>query len=304
MSILRSKLLRTLVGLGLFGAAFYYTASFCDQQTDGFSVARIHSELPFDPAWETASLPSDQKEEILQILNQKFHYLGFGGQCFAFASEDGKYVIKFFKHKIRKPFSFLLQTPLPDPFEKKRLKKLNKALFKLHRDFNSYKIAFEDLREETGLLFIHLNKGSDLKQSMTIVDKIGIEHQITLDNVEFVLQKRAKLVYSYIDELMAKDDTESAKAAMRSILDVIVSRCKKGVFDEDARIHRNFGFIGSKPIFIDVGRFRRDSQRTDPEIYKTDLEDITGRFRDWLEETYPKLVPILDEELYEYQKQA
>lgn len=303
MHALQNKWVRFFIAPMVFGALLYYTASFCNQQTDRFSVARIHSDLPFNPKWETAPLSPQKKTELLKLLDQKFHYLGCGGQCYAFASEDGNYVIKFFKHKIRKPFSFFLKMSLPGPLEKKRHKKLDKAFFKLNRDFNSYKIAYEDLNEETGLLYIHLNKGTDLNKSVTIVDKIGIAHRIPLDTIEFVVQKRAKLAYTYIDDLMTKGDIAGAKNALHSILDVIVARCKKGVFDEDARIHRNFGFVDSQPIFIDVGRFRRDPTRVQPAIYKQDLEDITGRFRDWLEESYPTLAPILDEELDEFEKQ-
>lgn len=299
-----SKTLRFFCFSALFCVSMYFLASFCNLLTDGFSVARIHSNLTYDKAWETLPLSREKKIELLKILDQKFSYLGCGGQCFAFASEDGAYVLKFFKHRIRKPYSFFLTTPLPEPFEKKRLKKLHKAQFKLQRDFNSYKIAYEDLSDETGLIYIHLNKGRDLNQSVTIRDKIGIEHRIALDDVEFVVQKRAQLAYAYIDELMAEKDAAAVRAAMHSILDVIVSRCKKGVFDEDARIHRNFGFVGAKPIFIDVGRFRRDPERMKPDVYKNDLEDITDRFRDWLEESYPTLVPVLDEELYEFQNKS
>lgn len=303
LTFIRKHRWARILGASLIcGWVFYSIASFCNQQTDGFSVARIHSDLPFNPAWETQALSPEKKEELLSIFHQKFHYLGVGGQCYAFASEDGHYVIKFFKHKIRKPFSFFYRTSLPKPFEKSRLKKWNKALYKLNRDFTSYKIAYEDLPEETGLLFIHLNKSSDLQRSATIVDKLGIAHTIALDEIEFIVQKRATMAYTFIEELMAKGNTAAAKKAMHSILDVIVSRCKKGIFDEDARIHRNFGFIDSKPIFIDVGRFRRDPERQKPIVYQNDLKDITGRLRDWLEQSYPPLVPILDEELHEYQK--
>ena len=304
MPISKNRRFRFLSLSALFCAAIYSLSSFCNAQTDGFSVARIHSDLNYNPEWETAPLSSEQKTELRNILDQKFSYLGFGGQCFAFASDDGKYVIKFFKHKIRKPYSYILNRQLPEPFEKKRLKKLGKAQFKLNRDFNSYKIAYEDLHDETGLVYIHLNKGKELNQSVTIRDKLGIEHQIALDDIEFIVQKRAQLAYAYIEELMDRGDTAAAKDALHALLKVIVSRCQKGVFDEDARIHRNFGFIDNRPIFIDVGRFRRDPERMNHAVYKKDLQDITGRFRDWLEEAHPILVPILDEEIYEFQSQS
>jgi len=104
---------RLLLEVSIFVFCVYWIAGFCHKKTDGFSVARIHSTLPWNPAWETAPLPGEEQHELEQALSQKFHYLGCGGQCFAFSSEDERYVIKFFKHRIRNPYSLLLHLPLP-----------------------------------------------------------------------------------------------------------------------------------------------------------------------------------------------
>jgi len=276
---------------------YHFTARFCNTRTDGFSIAKIHSELSYNPKWETASLSEEKQKELYPILLQKFHYLGCGGQCFAFGSEDGQYVIKFFKHKIRKPYSYFLKAALPKALDVRRKRKLDKELFKVNRDFTSYKIAYEDLQEETGLIYIHLNKATSLNRSVCIVDKLGIEHQIPLDGIEFIVQAQAQLLYLRIDDLMARGDTAGAKLSLHAVLATIVKRCQKGVFDEDPRIHRNFGFIGEKPIFIDVGRFVHDPLRKDPTVYKADLLTITKRFRTWLKASHPELVSTLDEEL-------
>jgi hypothetical protein len=276
-------------------AAIIWVPPFCLDQTDGFTVARIHSDLPYDPSWDVAPLKANEKEHLHHVLSQPFHYLGCGGQCFAFASADDRYVIKFFKHRFRKPCTLLLTQSLPEPFETTRLRKLNKASTKLKRDFTSYKIAYEELKEETGLVYIHLNKSRDLKETITITDKLGIAHQLQLDSVEFVLQKKADLVHLHIEELMEKGELEKAKASLKSLMHLIISRCQKGIFDEDAKIHRNFGFIEDQAIFIDVGRFTRDPNRKDPQVYKADLAHITKGLKTWLNEHYPILVSSLDE---------
>lgn len=276
------------------GVVYCLASSVCEPLTDNFSVARIHSDLPYNPAWETAPLSEEKMQELDSALQATFHYLGCGGQCFAFASDDGKYVIKFFKHRIRKPYSYFLNTPLAK-------RKLEKAVFKLNRDFTSYKIAYEELREETRVLYIHLNKGTALNRSVAIVDKLGIRHTIPLDDIEFVVQARAQLAYDHIDELMERGDIEAARGALRGILDVIASRCKKGIFDEDPSIHRNLGFIADKPIFIDVGRFVHDQRRMEPAVYLADLGIVTKRFRSDLQDTHPELVSLLDEELHAFE---
>lgn len=271
---------------------YHFAASFCNQQTDGFSIARIHSDLSFNPKWEIAPIKKEKQNEVEKALSQEFRYMACGGQCFAFGSEDDQYVIKFFKHRIRKPYSY---------FTKIFKKKFEKAKYKLHRDFTSYKVAYEDLPEETGVIYIHLNKGMAPVPSVTIVDKLGIKHLLKLDGVEFVLQKKAELAYSRIDHLVEQGDPMKIRQALRSIIDVIVARCQKGYFDEDAKIHRNFGFVGDEPVIIDVGRFIPDSKRKEVGIYRADVLAITKGMRSWLKEKHPELVATLDEELNGYQ---
>lgn len=278
-----------------FCIAFYGIALFCEKQTDDFSLAYIQSDLLPCPEWETHS-PSP---EVKHVLSQSFHYLGCGGQAYAFVSDDNQYVIKFFKQRdFRKPHRLLLSLPRPGILELARLHKYTKALSKLRRDFSSYKLAYEALPEESGLVYVHLNKGSDLKQSLAITDKLGITHTIDLDNVEFVLQKKASPLFPRIQTQMEHGDLAGAKQTIHAIVEVLVGRCQKGIFDEDPRLHNNMGVIGTSAMFIDVGRFVRDPQRTHPETYKEDLKHITGkRLKPWLEENYPELSAYLDEKI-------
>lgn len=67
-----------------------------------------------------------------------------------------------------------------------------------------------------------------------------------------------------------------------------------GIFDEDPRLHKNVGVVGDQPIFIDVGRFKRDERRKQPAIYQRDLVEITARLRSWLAVEKPELIECLD----------
>ncbi len=296
-------MIKRLTLLCLTIVLLYYLAIFCNKMTDNFSIAKIHSDLPYNPNWETSPLSEEAKHQLEDALSQKFHYLGYGGQCFVFASEDGNYVIKFFKHKIRKPYSLLLNISLPGFIDKKRQHRLNKILFKLNRDFTSYKIAFEELREETGLIYVQLNKKKWLNRTIHIIDKIGIEHSISLDDFEFIVQKKAQLIYPYIENLIQKNDLWAFKQTLHAICNKIICRSQKGIFDEDLGIHRNLGFIADEPIFMDVGRFVKDPARKNPLIYRSDLFTLMNRFRAWLNIHHPELLPLFDSELYEYQLQ-
>ena len=276
---------------------FFRVSEFCEIKTDKFRLSRIFSTLQYDARWETAPLTETQSKEVDTILSQKYTYLNSGGQCYVFLSEDGKSVIKFFKHHRRTLPAWIKALPLPAQLAVKREKRLQTKEGKLLRDFASYKLSFERLQQETGVIFIHLNKTSHLKKQLTIVDKLNIEHRISLDDVEFVLQKKAELVYPHIKALVKQNDQEGAQNAIRSIVDLIITRCQKGVFDEDPRIHRNFGFIEGNALIIDVGRLINDPERKKPEVYVKDLRKITARFKAWLLEKHPTLVPILDQEI-------
>jgi hypothetical protein len=263
---------------------FYLAAQFCVTKTDGFSVFKI-TPIAYESKWDTI-LPNSQKKEIDSILSQKFSYLGFGGQCYAFLSEDGNYVIKFFKEHTRHiPETF---ASLP-PWQKKR----DKRLFKRERDFNSCKIAYSELKDESGLLYIHLNKTSDLPKTITILDKLHIAHTISLNDKEFILQKKAELFYPHLEKVFKSEDPQAIKDCLGSILDLLISRCKKGIFDEDPKMHRNLGFIANRPIFIDIGRFTKDEKRKEPSIYLKDIQAIATPLKTYLEKNHPAAVETL-----------
>lgn len=254
----------------------YAAPKFCLEKTDGFKVTNIHSNLKEQSRWQTEKKAT---EPLSPIFSQTFFYLGSGGQAYAFVSEDGKYVVKFFKQHHWGPLA------------KEKKKK------KLFRDFSSYKLAFEELEEETGLVFIHLNKTDHLQSQLKIVDKLNIAHTIDLDKVEFIVQKWATPSYEHLDKLAQEKDLGRAKQAIDSIVSVILSRSQKGIYDEDAKIHRNFGFIENRAIVFDVGRFKKDPRRLDPKTQKEDLKKITSRLKTHLEEVSPQLAVYLEEKL-------
>lgn len=279
------------VGMGL--------SFFCERCTEGFTLSRLDAVLPNDPQWELSSPALEDEALFQEALKQSFHYLGRGGQCFAFASEDGKYVMKFINNHWRRPQQWWLSLPWPSSLKKSFAKPLNRIVHKRNRDFCSYRLSFEELKRESGLICVHLNKTDHFCKKIKIIDKLCIAHLVDLDATPFILQKRAQKIYPYIEEKMKKGDLMGASQAISQVLELIVKRCQKGVFDEDPKLHANIGLLQeggqSRPIFIDIGRFKRDPTRQLPEVYHKDLEALTQRFRAWLQENYPSLLPTLDE---------
>ncbi|HEY5235184.1 MAG TPA: hypothetical protein VIJ14_03300, partial [Rhabdochlamydiaceae bacterium] len=181
--------MKCILKIFLFVVCFVITAQFCKEQTGRFTILRITSKLTPQPEWETASLSPEEKTRIKEILSQPYSYLDNGVQSFVFASQDGQYVIKFFRHDhLDAPFWL---TP------SQRAKKQTQ----LRKEFLSYKLAYETLREQTGLVFAHLNKTKDLHQTLDLVDKLGIHHPLPLDDYEFLIQKRASLLYTALNQM-------------------------------------------------------------------------------------------------------
>lgn len=270
-------------------------ARFAQKKTDGFTLLAISSKRAHDPRWETRALTELEKNQLEEALSQPYHYFGCGGQSFVFFSDNGQYVIKFFKQRLFRPPTWLNRCPLPKILHRYREKRNWKRQDKLQRDFTSYKIAFEELQEETGVVYVHLNQTSHLLKILSIQDKIGMMHQIPLDHTDFILQKRGELVYERIHNLMQAGKIDEAKKAIFKVLNLVVSRCKKGYHDRDPNVRTNCGFIGEQAIKIDVGRLMRQETIKNPEIYRRELLRISTPFEKWVETTYPELLPAFHE---------
>lgn len=279
----------------MFGVCFITVQRFALRQTDGFAISKIRSELPFHPEWEVPPLSDTEKERMHEILSQKFNYLSKGAQCHVFESADGKWVLKFFRHHHMRPPLWLVALPsFLDPW---RSNKIEKKWSKLHKDFASYKLAYNRIKERTGIVFLHLNKTSDLKQTVTIVDRLHIEHVLNLDEMEFILQKKARLVYPSIDAWMHEGNVTAAKAALTDLVAVLKMRFEQGIFDKDPDLNTNFGFIDQRAIQIDVGRFKGGTFQTNACQCRDDIIRITDNLKQFLDAHYPPLSEHLQQEI-------
>lgn len=264
-----------------FLTVFVLLERFSYKQTDGFAREKICSHLTYHPEWETAPLSPSDKETVLKVLDQSFTYLGKGAQSYVFESQDKKYVIKFFRHSHMRPPIWVLSPIFPSFLKPYKEKKIAYGQGKVSRDFGSYKIAYEEMREETGLIYLHLNKTKDLKKKTTIYDKIGIAHQLDLDDMEFLLQKKAELIYPTLQILIDCGNLEQAKNSLSDLINLISLRCDKGIFDKDPDLNTNFGFSEGRAIQIDVGRFRNEEYTAEEK--RDELLRITDHLKQWLD---------------------
>ena len=264
---------------------------FCKKQTDTFTTLAISSNRPYHEEFATRTLTENESFELQKALSQPYTYFGRGGQAYAFFSADGHYVVKFFKQRLFRPSWLLNHLPLTPLFHKYREKRNWKRLDKFQRDFSSYKVAFEELQQETGVIYSHLNPTTHLKTKLAITDRLGIVHNVDLDHLDFIVQKRADRVYDRIDRLMQSGKIEEAKQSIKGVFAMIHARSEKGFRDRDPNIQTNCGFIGNRAIKIDVGRFVKCEEMKTKEVRDADLSRITAPFENWIAETHPILLP-------------
>ncbi len=261
-------------------AAIVAVERFCHKQTRGFMIYKITGSNAHGPV--SALTP-----DIASILDQPFHFLSKGGQCYAFISQDKTTVLKFFKQHHIRLWNWFNQISL-GPFDDKRKYLIQKHSYQSSFMFDSCKIALEDLKEETGLVYVHLNQTNIFKKKLIIYDNLKIAHQIDLDITDFVLQKKATSSYATLKRHMRNKNLYGAKECLDSLVSLIKEKQDKGIADRDFNIRTNIGYVGNRAIEIDLGSFYKGPQL---ETKKLEL------FKEWLEDKSPELYSYLNYKL-------
>lgn len=283
MSRLRVCLYALLLCLMAFGLARIYY-----RLTDDFRLSNITYEIPYNPAWDVSKLSQEEEQDLHAILKQKFFYIGKGAQCYAFTSEDQKYVLKFFKFKHLKPNWLVHLIPSIPPFKQMKELSIERKKKKLHSVFEGYALAYRENREDSELLYLHLMPTRHLNQLVTVVDKIGLERKINLDDVVFLIQKKGETLRMRMHEYLAHQQVEKAKEAIAKIFAMYMSEYRKGLYDRDHGVMHNTGFVEDRPFHLDVGKFTKDEAMKLIQTYKQDLEHIAWKIDTWVRQSYPQ----------------
>ncbi len=272
--------------------AIYATARGCHHATQGFSLNKIRGNL--------SSLALNESSIPLPEIEQKFYFLGKGKQSFAFVSEDGQTVLKFFNNRYAKKvklFSLLFHFPLIGGWAEKRLHYFKDKQLKIEE---SYSLAFHQMQEQTAVLYVHLHPTQNLPKELIVVDPLNISHTLDLNTVGFLLQKKATLVYPALKHYIKANDREGAQEAIASLIKLFFWKREHAIADNDPLIRANYGFRGTTAVQIDVGPLSMREQKQDIKEFSTEIRKITSGLREWLIQNAPELTATLDKEL-EYQ---
>ncbi len=270
--------------------------------TDGFSVREIRSSLPYNPNYDVSFESQQQKQVLQQIVSQPFRYLGKGCQFYAFESLDGLYILKFPKHKHLRPLTLLKKLPIPQRWQEKSNEKVAKREERVRNLFSSCLLAYQEMAEETGLLYVHLNRTPALERNVVLIDKLGISHEIVLDDHEFVIQKKAMPAKVEFPSLLQKKDKQGIHLKIQQLMDLVAQRCQKGIQDRDRSFVQNVAFACNQDaaMFVDIGQFYKEGSLLTEEGAKNEIMRRLILLRAWAEEKCPELRPYVEEEIRQF----
>ena len=264
-----------------------------------FSPSHVVCQFDYRQDWDVDMAP-ELVTYVNVITQQPFHWLAKGFQAYAFESQDGEYVLKFFQQQRLKEKSFKTN-PFSFVFSKSFREKAD--FIQNHREeiFSSSKLAFEEIPLESGILFVHLNKTENLLRGIRISDPMGQGHKIKADEASFIIQRKATYIRSTFKEHIMKGDVAGAKRRIDQIFDLLLTLAKKGIVDGDVALIRNnnLGFTKDRAIYIDTGHL---AKRADIDVKKQMDYEFKRRLKplyDWLRIEYPQLADYYETRRHE-----
>ncbi len=267
------SLLFLLCCLALLGRGWHWAK-------DGFNIQRVRTAFPSE-ANETLPI------YVAAALDQPFSYLGQGRQYYAFASEDGKYVLKL-PRLDRYEVPFWMQACRFSFLDEYRKKVGSQRRHRLDFLLESSRIAFEEIREQTAVLYLHFHETKGPSYFSVISDRIGRHFKLDLNRTPFVLQEKKSLMASAFSDSLKSKDREKSKDILESFLKIIAIRSDKGIFNKDYSFLRNYGIDEKTGFEIDIGSFYR--KNCDGAIVaKTAFQETVEHIGPWLKEIDPEL---------------
>lgn len=287
---IRRCIVACLIATAFTGSALYYG---WHELNDGFSTYGITSTLPAFPQF-AVDVPAEKKTELQDLINQSFHYIGKGCQFYVFESKDKKCVIKFFKHKHLHPYAWTTSLYLPAKLKRVLEAKRDRRFQRVHTLFSSCIIAYEELPEESGLFFIHLNRLPALKREITLFDKLGFKHKVSIDDHEFILQKKGISPQQVFVQECQNDAL--MRERIQQLIHLVIARCEKGVADLDAAFVQNIAYSDEGAIFVDIGQFYKNFEMQNWESQEREVAQRLDELSGWCHQHFPHLVPLIEEE--------
>jgi len=263
-------------------------------RTQGFSLKKITSRTP-----TKIESVGPELETIQSIFSQPLYYVGSGNHTYAFATFDQSHIVKFFKQNHFNSYCWLDYLPLPDKLNPKRRQRRQKKANSRCDTFQSLEIAFNHLKEQTGLVYMHLNRSDNIQRKVKLIYSDDRQPVCNIDDMEFIIQKRATVGFEYVDNLLKAGDKNQAVGSLIAYLKLIRTRCEKGLGDQDLQFYKNFGFIDGRPVEIDIGDFFILPNMQDPQQWVQEVKNASYELIAYIERTCPDLLDTFQSRLEE-----
>ena len=215
-----------------------------------------------------AKVPPASAELIRPLFSQPLFFLGKGRQSISYETADGRYVLKLFRKTSKK----------------RKQKQLDEYI-------SGGIVASTLVPAETGLITFVCGKQSFNLPTVTVLNERGRIEKICLQDVPFLLQKKAKPLKQTLMKLVAEKKFKEASARLESVFTLLAVCREKGVLDRDGSLIRNgnIGFVDGKAILIDTGKLCQISDRKRQTLH--DLNRLKP-LQSWLEAACPELLPV------------
>jgi hypothetical protein len=230
--------------------------------------------------------------EVNAVLSQPFSYLDEGSRMVAYLSADGQYVLKLLKSPagIEAQFRAWGIDLGSVPWSLKPGDPMGTAELLFNRAIENCVLAYRELPEETGLVFLHHEETTDLIPEVALAG-----HKMDPNGTLFVIQKKARLLKETLFGLMQRGEVETAQKQLDKLLDFIIHLWRMGITENTFNFLDNYGLAGDRLIQVDICELRKDSKRVLAEI---EAKTILGRdsFRQ-LANRYPLLTDYLRQQV-------
>ncbi len=234
---------------------------------------------------------------IAGVLDSEFSYVGEGGSCIAFASDDG-YVLKFFKTPAAVVAQFaewqidLAAVDWPTVVTGDALAT---ARNKMRDDFVHARRAYDELREETALVYGHFAPGP--MGATPNVERVGV---IDLTAVPFLLQRRLVLVGEILERHRLAGNNAAASDLIVKLCNAMGDLWRREWADSSMYFHHN---VAVDDVNADIRLLDACDLRPPDEpaaLRRWCVDQYVAKSSQWLRLNHPHLSDLYEAELAEH----
>jgi hypothetical protein len=253
-----------LIGFGVYVFHLDHKVDHLSRPVKLFSPLHIES-LNVSKSDFPDLMPHELNKFCYIFCQQNLYWIGRGAHAYVFETKDCCHVVKF----------------LPLRTRPKQLREM--AL--------SSQLAFDSLRQETGLVYLHLNRTVRVARGILLTDFYGQQHRIDGDNTRFIVQKKASPLIPTLAALILEGKIEEAKTRIDQVIDLLQTVAEKKISDggDLYSLTDVIGFTQERAIYMDTWTFFKAPFIEVNARMKYELFGRLNPLKKWLDIASPQL---------------